>query len=249
MTTNYHTPISNGSPAVAGTFNAPLAELDSAISALAGEVPLHDHTDNDNGGRLPFDALNVDTEDVGDVLQIADIGGGVKRVRALPFAVGASTPSGAVLEYAGSSAPAGWLLCAGQAVSRATYADLFTAIGTTYGVGDGSTTFNLPDLRGRATVGKDDMGGTSANRITGAWADSLGGSGGAETHTLTTGEMPAHGHPGSTAVYSASTGSGSSFARGGAPADLLAVTIASAGGGGAHNNLQPSIALNKIIKI
>lgn len=64
--------------------------------------------------------------------------------------------------FAGTAAPSGWLLCFGQAVSRSTYAALFAAIGTLYGAGDGSTTFNLPDCRGRSPFGKDDMGGTAA---------------------------------------------------------------------------------------
>lgn len=72
-------------------------------------------------------------------------------------------PAGAYLPFAGSTAPTGWLLCAGQAVSRTTYAALFAVVGTTYGIGDGSTTFNLPDLRGRVIAGKDDMNGTAAN--------------------------------------------------------------------------------------
>ena len=72
-------------------------------------------------------------------------------------------PTGCVFAFAGSSAPMGWLLCYGQAVSRTTYASLFSVIGTTYGVGDGSTTFNLPDLRGRSVAGKDDMGGSAAS--------------------------------------------------------------------------------------
>jgi microcystin-dependent protein len=76
----------------------------------------------------------------------------------------ALVPAGTVLEYGGSAAPTGYLLCYGQAVSRTTYAELFTAISTTFGTGDGSTTFNVPDLRGRSTVGKDDMGGSAANR-------------------------------------------------------------------------------------
>lgn len=63
------------------------------------------------------------------------------------------TPPGVVVPYAGASAPTGWLLCDGSAVSRTTYAALFSAIGTQYGVGDGSTTFNLPDIRGRVPVG------------------------------------------------------------------------------------------------
>lgn len=77
-----------------------------------------------------------------------------------------ATPSGVIAPFAGSAAPSFWLLCYGQAVSRTTYADLFAAIGTTYGVGDGSTTFNLPDLRGREISGKDDMGGAAASRTT-----------------------------------------------------------------------------------
>ena len=103
--------------------------------------------------------------------------------------VPAGNPSGLIAPYAGSTAPSGWLLCGGQAVSRSTYATLFTAIGTTYGTGDGSTTFNLPDLRGRAPHGVDNMGGTAANRVTsggsGITGTTLGAVGGTETHTLT----------------------------------------------------------------
>ena len=97
-------------------------------------------------------------------------------------AVGAlvTIPSGMLAPFAGTSAPSGWFLCYGQAVSRTTYVALFTAIGTTYGAGDGSTTFNLPDLRGRTIAGVDDMGGSAASRLTGdngastATADSNG---------------------------------------------------------------------------
>lgn len=65
----------------------------------------------------------------------------------------ANIPTAAVIPYAAATAPGGWLACDGSAVSRATFAELFAVIGTTYGVGDGSTTFNVPDLRGRAAVG------------------------------------------------------------------------------------------------
>jgi microcystin-dependent protein len=97
-------------------------------------------------------------------------------------AVGAlvTIPSGMLAPFAGSTAPTGWFLCYGQAVSRTDNAALFTAIATTYGTGDGSTTFNLPDLRGRTIAGVDDMGGSAASRLTGdngattATADSNG---------------------------------------------------------------------------
>lgn len=107
--------------------------------------------------------------------------------------------TGTILDYAGATAPNGWLLCYGQAVSRTTYKNLFARIGTTYGAGDGSTTFNLPDCRGRAIIGKDNMGGTAANRVTtaggGIDGTTLGAAGGAEKHQLTAAQMPKHTHP------------------------------------------------------
>jgi microcystin-dependent protein len=183
------------------------------------------------------------------------------------------TPLGIVVPFAGSSAPTYWLLCYGQAVSRTTYADLFAVIGTTYGSGDGSTTFNLPDLRGRVAAGKDDMGGSSANRLTdqsgGLNGDTLGDTGGAETHTLTEAELAAHDHtaattsdgshthtytkasifqqtsaPGSGA-YTCTTATDNTGSDGAHDHD---VTVDNAGGGGAHNNVQPTIILNYIIR-
>lgn len=182
-------------------------------------------------------------------------------------------PIGAVIDYAGSTAPSFWLFAYGQNVSRTTYAALFAAISTTYGVGDGSTTFTLPDLRGRVVAGKDDMGGSSANRLTdqtdGLNGDTLGDTGGAETHTLTSAQTPAHTHTGTTASDGAHThtvtavGStsvaASSGGTTGAPAAASSLTTssngahthtfttASAGSDGAHNNVQPTIILNKII--
>lgn len=141
------------------------------------------------------------------------------------------------------SAPSGWLLCYGQAVSRTTYANLFTVIGTTFGVGDGSTTFNLPDFRGRMPLGQDDMGGASANRVTNAQADTIGGSAGAETHTLTVGEMPAHSH--TTQNYVLPSGGGT-LSGGGGYGNAGSGTN-SAGSGGAHNNMPPYLAINFII--
>lgn len=90
-----------------------------------------------------------------------------------------AAPAGAVTAFAGSAAPAGWLLCDGSAVSRTTYANLFAVTGTTYGAGDGSTTFNLPDLRGRVVAAVD--GG--AGRITSS--NTLGAASGTQAHTHT----------------------------------------------------------------
>ena len=159
-------------------------------------------------------------------------------------------PTGAVLPFAGASAPSGHLLCYGQAISRSTYSDLFTAIGTTYGVGDGSSTFNIPDLRGRAVAGQDDMGGSSANRLTGQTGgvngDTLGGTGGAETHTLSAAELAAHTHE-----YSKGNVSGTNIAAGNALNANLGTSVSTAENtpsGGAHNNVQPTLILNYIIK-
>lgn len=128
----------------------------------------------------------------------------------------AFVPLGVVLPYAGSTAPNGFLLCGGQAVSRTTYSGLFALISTTYGVGDGSTTFNLPDLRGRVPGGKDDMGGSAASRLTSttitSGAATLGNVGGAQTVTLASGEMPSHTHTMSSHTHDTAIGSHSHFA-------------------------------------
>ncbi len=83
---------------------------------------------------------------------------------ALSQKVATMTPPGTVAYFGHSAVPNGWLACDGSAVSRAMYADLFTAIGTTYGAGDGSTTFNIPDLRGVVARGHDSMGTSSTAR-------------------------------------------------------------------------------------
>ena len=100
--------------------------------------------------------------------------------------IGSFVPVGAVLDFAGSSAPSNYLLCDGSTVSRTTYSQLFSVIGTTWGAGDGSTTFKLPDFRGRVLLGSGTGSGLTAR--------SLAGSGGEETHTLISSEMPSHTH-------------------------------------------------------
>lgn len=154
------------------------------------------------------------------------------------WAAPAGTPTGAVLSYGGASAPSGWLLCDGSAVSRTTYADLFTALGTAFGVGDGSTTFNLPDLRGRAPIGTGQGSGLT-NRVL---ADQVG----AETHVLTMNEMPSHSHTIPQITPSGSSSYG--FAYYGNGESTSYYSTSSTGGNIAHNNIPPSLALNFIIK-
>lgn len=173
------------------------------------------------------------------------------------------SPIGTVLDYAGVSAPDNYLFCYGQAISRTTYSDLFTAIGVLHGAGNGSTTFNLPDLRGRVVAGQDDMGGTSANRLTGKTGgingDGLGSTGGAETHTLTTAQLASHNHLngtcneiGTTSVYGSTSigipGSATWASAGSSSNKQVQGYTSTSGSGQEHNNVQPTLILNKIIR-
>lgn len=134
-----------------------------------------------------YGASLVGIEDVGGYFTATTVEGALQAL-----ASNTGVPSGTVVMWTTDAAPTGFLLCYGQAVSRATYSALFAVIGTTYGSGDGSTTFNVPDLRGRFPLGQDDMGGSSANRVTATQADNLGQASGAETtsiaHTHTIGQ-------------------------------------------------------------
>lgn len=144
----------------------------------------------------------------------------------------AALPIGTIIDYGASSLPSGYLACDGSAVSRSTYADLYTAIGTTWGVGDGSTTFNVPDLRGRTAIGSGTGSGLTAR--------TLAGTGGAETHQLTVTEMPSHVHGGVIRNAGSNLSGGAAIGVGG--------NTTSAGGDGAHNNMQPFSVVTKAIK-
>ena len=171
----------------------------------------------------------------------------------------ASTPSGSILQFAGTSAPDNWLLCDGSLISRTTYSALFGVIGETYGAGDGSTTFKLPDMRGRVGVGAG-LGSGLTNRVVAA-------EGGAEAHVLTENELAEHTHFTFNSTRSAVTLSGANLNTTHAPyqqhrgqgsdwaylmgnsAQDADVGLSSVGGGNAaHNNMQPFLVLNHIIK-
>jgi microcystin-dependent protein len=148
------------------------------------------------------------------------------------------SPVGSITAYAGVSAPTGWLVCDGSAISRTTYAALFAVLDTRYGVGDGSTTFNIPNLGGRVPVGVD----TNQNEFR-----SVATYGGEKTHILTPAEMPSHNHTaptwngGSGTFEVASTQYGYDYPNG-AP-------TSNTGGDQPHNNLQPYLTLNFIIRV
>lgn len=196
--------------------------------------------------------------------------------------------TGVVMDYVGTTAPSGWLLLFGDTIGNAASggtaranADteaLFTLLwnsmaNTEAAVSGGrgasaaadyaaNKTIALPDARGRVIAGQDDMGGSSANRLTGVTGsvngDTLGGTGGTETHTLTTAELAAHTHALAWTSGKPTSGTGSrsndveeepGSKNTGSTTNVGNMTITSAGGDGAHNNVQPTLILNKIIKL
>jgi microcystin-dependent protein len=183
------------------------------------------------------------------------------------------TPPGIILPYGGSSAPTGYLLCDGTAVSRATYASLFAIIGTVYGVGDGATTFNVPNANGRTAVGA----GTYTDTVSGSITRTLGASAGAEKHVIVTAEMASHNHGGGSHTHTTiadvsvgsvtaptasnyiaralSGGSANDYSLSGTATGATVgltsasgATISSNGSDTAHNNMQPYFVTNYIIK-
>jgi microcystin-dependent protein len=176
----------------------------------------------------------------------------------------ASVPIGGVIDYWGATPPENYLFAAGQEVSRTTYAALFAVIGTAAGAGNGSTTFNLPDYRGRIGAGRENMSTPASSRLNEVLSSStLGATGGNQQWTLTEAQMPLHTHgvtdPGHTHTYSAA--GGSTFTSGFDETALQSastqqtgskttgITIDNAGAGQPHPNVQPTIICNKIIRV
>lgn len=177
-------------------------------------------------------------------------------------------PPGTLFDYAGATAPTGWLKCDGSAISRTAYAALFAAVATTWGVGDGVTTFNIPNFNRKTSIGSGGAG-------TGTIGNAVGNTGGEETHVLLTAEMATHTHTLSSGTISAAftgtaftmkqasgagandqiaQGTGANAAQtftptGSIAGSVSALTLNNAGSDTAHNNIQPSNVVTKIIKV
>lgn len=250
------------------SMTGPIKNADGSVSAPAITYA----ADPDTGWYRSGSGTSVYVADGTPVITLAAAGVTVTNMTVTnltvtgTFTVASARVVGEMVDYGGTVAPSLWLLCYGQAISRATYASLFAVISTAFGPGDGVSTFNVPDLRGRATFGKDDMGGSAANRITaggsGITGTTLGASGGAQTHTLVIGEIPAHSHtvtdPQHNHTAKQTTGNNvtaNTSSMSVALAEINSVTGNSStgitnqntGGGGAHNNMPPALIVNKMI--
>lgn len=154
---------------------------------------------------------------------------------------GDTLPIGAILPFSSDTIPNGWLLCDGSSFSATSYPELFDVIGVTYGWDDDRNP-KLPDLRGRVAVGKKDA--TSADDTE---FSSLGNTGGEKEHTLTVSEMPSHTHNDgvlSNEYFGEASGSNSCVVK----VDKTLGSTSASGGGQPHNNLQPYLVTNYIIK-
>ena len=180
-------------------------------------------------------AIYVGASSAGYPLMFENSGGTEYTIVSSAGEFGGGSPAGAIISYGGTAGPTGWYLCNGAAVSRTTDSALYAAISTRFGTGDGSTTFNVPNLAGKVLAGYTS---TNSNFST------VGTSGGEATHVLTVAEMAAHTHTiegGSTAVVRNDYTNVVVMVNAG-------TVSGSTGGGGAHNNLQPYVTVNYIIK-
>lgn len=225
--------------------NAKLADMDtSTIKARFGGdgVPLDatlsdvfDYMAGDTKGMIYWcTGAGWQNLSIGSLGQVLTVGASDSLSWATPASASA-TPSGAVMAFAMNSPPTGWLKCNGAAVSRATYSDLFTAIGTTFGVGDGSTTFNVPDLRGEWVRGWADDRAVDTGRVFGSAQSEMIGphNHGASSSTSGTfsGSTSSNGdHTHTTGLTSFAGGAGASYSDDGPGTPL------STGSAGAHTH-------------
>jgi len=238
------------------TFDDPADE--STIIKDTGTGKLKVPSNGIGSNELASDA-SVDANRAVDTNHIKD--GSITAAKLDSAAVSVLMPTGTVLPYAGSTLPGNpddYLFCAGQSVLVADYGDLHGVIGYTYG-GSGLS-FNLPDLRGRVIAGLDINTGGFANRLTTGSAANINGqtlggnngnpgdigrgTNGAQEHILTEAEMPSHTHTETRNQDAGITGGGNP----GVDRGVKTHTTGSAGGDQAHNNVQPTIILNYIIK-
>jgi microcystin-dependent protein len=228
------------SDAAAGT--ASRRSLGTGSTQAAAGNHTHTQLHDRNHNLFSTDHPDVDATDTPADGEVLTYNAGAGKWQSAAVGAAVSEITGAMKLWPGASPPAGYLLCDGAAVSRTTYSALYSALGgasSPWGQGDGSTTFNVPDMRGRAPIG--------AGQGTGLTNRALAATTGTETHTLTTGEMPAHTHSTGFTRVSTTAGGGSQDRLSAAGTDVN-ITSTSNGSGGAHQNMQPSVAINFIVK-
>ena len=250
--------ISNGSGLpVASTVTATTLAFMDATSSVQTQINSVTATANaalpEAGGTMTGD-INMGSN------KITNMDDGTSPSDAATFGqITALLPSGVMVDFGGTSAPSGWLLCDGSVVSQTTYATLFAAISTNWNTGgEGAGNFRLPDFRRRVAVGS---GGTGSGTL----GNAVGNTGGEEKHTMTTGEIATHSHsvtdPGHNHTYSMSNGGGFTFSvpqqvttvalqNSGVPTgtSTTGISIVNTGSSTPFNVIQPSAVVLKIIK-
>lgn len=248
-----------GEDIVPSQHNPPLTDLAQAMTdslSRDGRGGMRNNL-SVGGFRVTNMAAGVQPNDAATVAQVAGMGG---------------VPVGFMGDWPSATPPTGWLICAGQTLSRADYAALFAVLGTTFGAPSGST-FQLPDYRGRVSAGLDVDSGGFADRLTTPNSRTLGATGGAQSVALTTAQLASHTHEVTGSTNSAgdhahtlaysdggvsaqrrvtanqnSTGGDISTGTAGAHSHTISVSAANTGSGEAHPNVQPTIVMSKIIK-
>ena len=229
--------------------NAPTLNVNSL-----GAIPLHYYS---AGAWRAVPVALFDTDTISRVAYNASVG----AYRLLDV----RGDTGEIKPFAGATVPKGYLLCFGQAISRTAYAGLFAVLGTTYGAGDGSTTFNLPDLRSVVVGGLGNMGGTERGLLNSQIASTLGATGGTQQESASVSGSASVsvsvtvGGSLSGNITTAGSNFGGGFFVGASVGDQVSVSGTLGGGGSGSGsisgstaivtNVQPTIILNQMIRI